>query len=89
MRLFDRSIATDVAGGCRVTPVGVSDQQQRAQEQMVEALRAVPTGVTARGWVMVMSIVPGACSYQRHGFAVRAQRDAGGGVLVIAGGEDA
>jgi hypothetical protein len=88
MWLFDWGVATDAAGGRRVTPVGVSDRQQRAQEQMVEALCAVPAGVTARGWVMVMSYVPGACRYQRHELAVRAERDAGG-VLVIADGADA
>jgi hypothetical protein len=89
MWLFDWGVSADVAGGRRVTPVGVSDLQERAQEQMVQALRAVPAGVTARGWVMVMSYVPSACGYQRHEFAVRAERDADGGMLMIAGGPDA
>jgi hypothetical protein len=88
MRLYDWGVAADVAGGRRVAPIGVSDQPQRAQQQMVEALRAVPVGVRARGWVMTMAYVPNLSGYQRYELAVQAERDASGTVRLIDGGVD-
>jgi len=55
IRLYEWGVAADVRGGRRVAPVGVTDQEQRAQDRMLDALRAVPEGITARGWVTVMS----------------------------------
>jgi hypothetical protein len=85
MWLFDWGVATDVAGGRRVAPVGVSDQEQRARQRMVEALGAVPAGVQARGWVMTMAYVPSASGYQRFDLTVQAERDASGTVRLISG----
>ena len=65
MRLYDWGVAADLAEGRRVAPIGVSDEPQRAQQRMVEALRTVPRGVTARGWVMTMAYVPKLSGYQR------------------------
>ena len=76
MCLFEWGVATDVRGGRRVAPVGVTDKELRAQSRMLEALSAVPEGVTARGWVMLMIYAPGASSYQRFDLLVRADRDA-------------
>jgi hypothetical protein len=89
IRLYDWGVATDVRGGRRVAPVGVSDQEQRARERMVEALRAVPAGITARGWVTAMFYAPSAFDYQRYGMVVRAERDASGAVQMIAVDADA
>jgi hypothetical protein len=86
MRLFEWGVATDAAGGRRVAPVGVTDQPLRAQDRMMEALLAVPGGVTARGWVTLMAYAPGAGSYQRFDLLVRADRDASGQVRWVAGG---
>jgi hypothetical protein len=49
MRLYDWGVATEAVGGGRVEVVGVSDEEQRAHDRMVQALRAVPAGVAARG----------------------------------------
>jgi hypothetical protein len=87
MRLYDWGIEADVAGGRRVAPVGVTDRQQRACERMVEALCAVPGGVTARGWVTVVRYAPSVSGYQRYELVVRAERDAGGAVELIPGGD--
>ena len=80
MLLYDWGVATEVAGWRRVAPVGVTDQEQRARERMVEALNAVPAGTKARGWVMVMSYVPGLCGYHRYEPTVQAERDTSGAV---------
>jgi hypothetical protein len=85
MLLYDWGVAADVAGGRRVAPVGVSDQPQRAQQRMVEALQAVPAGVTARGWVMTMAYVPGLRGYQHYDLAIQAERDATSTVHMISG----
>jgi hypothetical protein len=82
MRLYDWGVASDVTGG-RVAPVGVSDQQERARERMVQALRAVPAGITARGWVTAMSYAPSTSGYQRYGLVVRAERDTSGAVKLL------
>jgi hypothetical protein len=83
MRLYDWDVAADVAEGRRVAPIGVSDQAQRAQQRMVEALREVPQGVTAHGWVTTMAYVPKLSGYQRYELAVQAERDASGTVRLI------
>jgi hypothetical protein len=83
MRLYDWGVAVDVTGGRRVAPVGVSDQQERASERMVQALCAVPAGITARGWVTAMSYAPSTSGYQRYGLVVRAERDASGAVQLL------
>jgi hypothetical protein len=89
MRLHDWGIAADVAEGRRVAPIGVSDQPQRAQQRMVEALREVPPGVTARGRVMTMAYVPKLSGYQRYELAVQAERDESGTVRLITGDDNA
>jgi hypothetical protein len=89
MRLYDWGVATDAPGGRRVAPVGVTDQEHRAQDRMVEALRAVPEGIVARGWVMAMSYAPSARGYQRYELTLRAERDTSGAVeLIVGGGSD-
>jgi hypothetical protein len=87
MRLFDWGVATEVAGGRRVAPVGVTDQEQQARERMVEALSAVPAGTVARGWVMVMSYVPSMSGYQRYELTVQAERDTSGTVQLTVGND--
>jgi hypothetical protein len=86
MCLFEWGVAADVRGGRRVTPVGVTDEELRAQSRMLEALSAVPDGVTARGWVTAMAYAPSTGSYQRFDPVVRADRAADGEVRVVAGG---
>jgi hypothetical protein len=88
MRLFDWGVATEVAGGRRVAPVGVTDQERQARERMVEALSAVPAGTVARGWVMTMSYVPSMSGYQRYELTVQAERDISGAVQLIVSGND-
>jgi hypothetical protein len=88
MRLFDWGVATEVAGGRRVAPVGVTDQERQARERMVEALSAVPAGTVARGWVMVMSYVPSMSGYQRYELTVEAERDTSGAVQLTVSGND-
>jgi hypothetical protein len=56
---------------------------------MVEALRDVPRGVTARGWVMTMAYVPKLSGYQRYELAIHAERDASGIVRLITGDDNA
>jgi hypothetical protein len=86
MRLYDWGVAADARGGRKVAPVGVTDQEQRARDRMLDALGAVPVGVTARGWVIPMAYAPSARNYQRFEMTVRAERDASGAVQVIMGG---
>jgi hypothetical protein len=88
MRLFDWGVATEVAGGRRVAPVGVTDQERQARERMVEALSAVPAGTVARGWVMAMSYVPSMSGYQRYDLTVQAERDASGAVHLTVSSND-
>ena len=80
MRLYDWGVATEVAGWRRVAPVGVTDQEQRARERMVEALSAVPAGTVARGWVMAMAYNPSMSGYQRYELTAQAERDTSGAV---------
>ena len=87
MRLFDWGVATEVAGGRRVAPVGVTDQEQQARERMVEALSAVPAGTVARGWVMAMSYLPSMSGYQRYELTVQAERDTSGTVQMTVGND--
>jgi hypothetical protein len=87
MRLYDWGVATEVAGGRRVAPVGVTDQEQQARERMVEALSAVPAGTVARGWVMVMSYLPSMSGYQRYELTVQAERDISGTVQLTVGND--
>jgi hypothetical protein len=54
---------------------------------MVEALRGVPPGVTARRWVMTMACVPKLSGYQRYELAVQAEPDASGTVRLMAADE--
>jgi hypothetical protein len=89
MRLYGWGVAADAAEGRRVAPIGVSDQPQRAQQRMVEPLREVPPGVTARGWVMTMAYVPKLSGYQPCELAVQAERDASGTVRLITGDDNA
>jgi hypothetical protein len=89
MRLYDWGIATDARGGRKVAPVGVSDQEQRARDRMLDALGTVPVGLAARGWVIVMAYAPSAGGYQRYEMTVRAERDASGAVRVITDGGNA
>jgi hypothetical protein len=56
---------------------------------MVEALRDVPLGVTACGWVMAMAYVPKLRGYQRYELALQAERDASGIVRLIIGHDNA
>jgi hypothetical protein len=88
-RLYDWGVAADVRGGRRVAPVGVSSQEQQACERMVEALRALPAGITARGWVTAMAYAPSVLVYQRYGLILQAERDASGAVQMIAVDGDA
>jgi len=88
MRLYDWGVAPEAAGAIRAGAVGVSGEQQRAQVLMVEALHAMPAGVTARGWVTVMFYVPKERGYQRYGLAVWAERDASGAVTLLTDGCD-
>jgi hypothetical protein len=88
IRLYDWGVAPEAAGAIRAGAVGVSDDQQRAQALMVQALHAVPAGVTARGWVTVMFYVPKQRGYQRHALAAWAERDASGTVTLLTGGCD-
>ena len=88
MRLYDWGVATEVAGGRRVAPVGVTDREPQARERMVEALSAVPAGTVARGWVMEMSYVPRMTGYQRYELTVQAERDNSGAVQLTASGND-
>lgn len=53
---------------------------------MVEALRGVPPGVTARRWVMT-TCVPKLSGYQRYELAVQAEPDASGTVRLMAADE--
>jgi hypothetical protein len=89
MRLYDWGVATDAHGGRKVAPVGVTDQEQRARERMLNALGTVPAGITARGWVILMAYAPSAGGYQRYEMTVRAERDASGAVQVITDGGNA
>ena len=88
MLLYDWGVATEVAGWRRVAPVGVTDQEQRARERMVEALSAVPAGTVARGWVMAMSYVPSMSGYQRYDLTVQAERDTSGAVQLTVSAND-
>ena len=88
MRLFDWGVATEVAGWRRVAPVGVTDQEQQAQDRMVEALSAVPSGTVARGWVTAMSYVPSMSGYQRYELTVQADRDTSGAVRLTVSRSD-
>jgi hypothetical protein len=88
MRLYDWGVATEVAGWRRVAPVGVTDQEQRACDRMVEALSAVPSGTVARGWVMAMSYAPSMRAYQRYEMTVQAERDTSGTVQLTVNGND-
>jgi hypothetical protein len=88
MLLYDWGVATEVAGWRRVAPVGVTNQEQQARERMVEALRAVPAGRVARGWVMPMSYVPSMSGYLRYELTVQAERDTNGIVQLTVGGND-
>jgi len=88
MRLYDWGVATEVAGWRRVAPVGVTDQEQRARERMVEALSAVPADTVARGWVTAMSYVPSMSGYQRYELTVQAERDTSGAVLLTVSGNE-
>jgi hypothetical protein len=56
---------------------------------MVEALRGVPPGVTARRWVMTMACVPKLSGYQRYELAVQAEPDASGTVRLITSDDNA
>lgn len=89
MRLYDWGVATDAHGGRRVAPIGVTDQEQRARDRMLDALGAVPVGMTARGWVTPMAYAPSVSGYQRYEMTVRAVRDASGAVQVITDGSNA
>lgn len=88
MRLYDWGVATEVAGWRRVAPVGVTDEEQRARDHMVEALSAVPAGTLACGWVMAMSYAPSMRGYQRYELTVQAERDTSGAVQLTINGND-
>jgi len=50
---------------------------------MLEALGAVPDGISARGWVTVVRYVPGLNIYDRYHTPVRAERVPGGTVRML------
>lgn len=77
--LYEWGVA-ELSSGHGPRSVGVTDQEQRATERMLEALTALPPGVPARGWVTVVSYSPSAGPYLRHESPVQASRDAFGAV---------
>ena len=77
MRLYEWAVAELDS---RPTPVGVTDQEERARDQMLEALTAVPLGISARGWVTVVYYSPSARGYLRYESPVQVSRDACGAV---------
>jgi hypothetical protein len=55
---------------------------------MLEALKAVPAGVPARGWVVAMLYLPLLCRYDRYETRVCAERTEAGAVLIVVGSRD-
>ena len=88
MRLFEWGVATEVGGRPMLSPVGITDAEPKARARMLEALSKVPAGVPARGWVTVVRYVSGLNTYDRYHTPVRAERDPGGGVRMLIGGDD-
>ena len=88
-RLFEWGVVTESAGRVRQSPVGVTDQEGRAADRMAEALRAVPAGTWARGWVTALAYRPAWNRYDRLHTLLLAVRDASGTVEWITTGNGA
>ncbi len=84
--MYEWAVASGAGESLRVSPVGVTDEEARARGRMLEALRAVPGGVPACGWVTVMDFVSVIGGYDRYQTPVRVERDPGGAVRWAAGG---
>jgi hypothetical protein len=86
--MYEWAVAAGMGEEARVSPVGVTDKAARARTRMLEALRAVPDGVFACGWVTVMDFVPLINGYDRYQTPVHAERDPGGAVRWVAGEQE-
>jgi hypothetical protein len=86
MRLYEWCVATGQLPARRVGPVGLSDAEPRAVSRMLEALRAVPDGTPALGWVTAMLYLPGG-SYDRYETRAEAERSQSGTLHLVIGGE--
>ena len=84
-RLYEWCVATGPGESPRLSPVGLTDAEPRARARMLEALKAVPAGIPARGWVVAMLYLPLLCCYDRYETRVCAERTETGGLQITAG----
>jgi hypothetical protein len=88
MRLYEWGIA-EVDSAHESRTVGVTDQEDRARDRVLEALTELPDGIAARGWVTVVYYTSANNgSYLRHWSPVQASRDASGLVQWTTTGDD-
>jgi hypothetical protein len=88
IRLYEWCVATGPDHAARVSPVGLTDAEPRAQARMLEALAAVPPGIPARGWVVAMLYMPASCSYDRFETRLCAKRTESGELQLAADSHD-
>jgi hypothetical protein len=69
--------------------VGISGSLRRAHDQMMEAVRAVPAGQRARGWVTAVALAADRLTYERLDRLARVARDADGSVRWLTGQDEA
>ena len=85
-RLYEWCVVTGTGSGRRVSPIGLAGAELEATVRMLTALRAVPDGASARGWVTAMVYLPGDCCYDRYEIRAEAERSQGGTLHLAIGG---
>jgi hypothetical protein len=86
--MYEWGISADRGGQQRLSPVGVTDDEVRARERMLEALGGLPAGVAATGWVTVLDFVLCLNGYDRYQSPVIVLRDSSGALRWRVGGGD-
>ena len=89
MVLYEWDVVTRAGRGHKRPSVGVTDEEQRACDRMLEALSEIPSGVPASGCVTVVYYAPSLGGYMRYQPRMRAWRDACGCVRWDVDGHDA